>query len=127
MMDIKLELKGIKEAQQRNVKMIRALQPQSAFGRLVRDVLENLFRFLRTVVHVRTGSLKAAQRMQWQGGLRGEIFTDPMVTNPVSGQRPAIYGVFENARGGDHAFIDRTVQAAPGMVQRGVRDFLNNL
>ena len=124
-MDIKVTVQLLEDVQRRVKERTMALKPQGAFGRLVRDILDSMHKFIRSVVHVDTGSLKAAQRMEWEGGLRGEIFTDPSVTNPKSGVRPVIYGVYENARGGSHAFFDQTVAAAPSMVAKGLRAFLD--
>jgi hypothetical protein len=43
-------------------------------------------------------------------GLRGRIYLDPSAINPRTGQKPAVYGYYENKRGGEHAFYDRTVE-----------------
>jgi hypothetical protein len=40
--------------------------------------------------------------------LRGSIYIDPSATNP-QGRRPFDYGPYEHARGGEHAFYDRTL------------------
>jgi hypothetical protein len=39
----------------------------------------------------------------------GRIYIDPTAVNP-RGQRPEEYGVYEHARGGSHAFYERTIK-----------------
>lgn len=120
---IKLDIKGIQKAQMRNLEQMRDLTPSGGLGRLIHNVTSWLHRFLVSVIHVDTGSLKGAQHMDY-GGLRGEVYTDPMAVNPRSGQRPAVYGVMENARGGTHAFMDQAVAAAPEIVKQTARAFI---
>ncbi|MBS4014010.1 MAG: hypothetical protein KGZ97_09695 [Bacteroidetes bacterium] len=55
---------------------------------------------------------------------RGEIFLDPKVTNPKSKTKPFVYGFFENERGGDHAFMDKTREFAIRSVSRDFIDLL---
>ena len=50
---------------------------------------------------------------------QAEIFIDPSATNRRTKQRPAEYGLFEEARGGSHAFYTRTVEErAPEAFER---------
>jgi hypothetical protein len=46
-------------------------------------------------------------------GTEGKIYIDPGSVSPRRTKRkyrPAEYGIYENARGGEHAFYDRTVE-----------------
>lgn len=53
--------------------------------------------------HVLTGSLQSAYRLTAQD--KGHVVhIDPGAENPTSQTKPAEYGVYEHARGGDHAF-----------------------
>jgi hypothetical protein len=52
------------------------------------------------------GGLRAAHRMQREGLALWRIYLDPLAVNP-RGQRPAVYGPVEHARGGEHAFYER--------------------
>ena len=112
-----VDISGILEAQQENNKVIHALEPASDFGKAIKHVVIAATRFMATITHVDTGSLKASERMLVKA-LRGEIFIDPNAVNPVSGERPAEYGIYENERGGEHAFFDRTVEASPRFVEQ---------
>lgn len=101
-------IKGIQEAQAENAKMIARLQPQGEVGQKIKDLTISAHRYAVSITHVLTGSLRASHRMELKG-LRGRIYLDPQAVNPRSGQKPAIYGFYENKRGGEHAFYDRTV------------------
>lgn len=121
----KLTIKGIQEAQDKNLRRFAAMKPDGAFGQLIHTTLTVLHRFMTGITHVITGALRASVRLEMEG-LRGHIFIDPSSVNPIGGERPVDYGPVENARGGDHAFFDRTVQQAPQAVSQGVRAFLNS-
>ena len=55
-------------------------------------------------------------------GTDGKVYIDPGSVSPRRTKRkakPAEYGVYENARGGEHAFYDRTVdEIGDSTVQR---------
>jgi hypothetical protein len=111
---MKATIKGIQDAQYKNLKMIAALKPRGRFGRAVLGMTIEAYRYVVTIAHVDTGANRAAQRMIIEnGGLRGRIYIDPAAVNP-KGKRPAMYGPVENARGGNHAFYGR-VQSERGV------------
>jgi hypothetical protein len=58
-------------------------------------------------------------------GLRGRIYIDPASVNPRSKQKPSIYGYYENKRGGEHAFYDRTVEEFSDKVEDAVFKVVN--
>lgn len=107
-MAVRVTIKGIQEAQQRNQRQIAALKPSGAFGEAIREATVQLQRYAIGLTHVDTGALKSSHRMEVKN-LYGRIFLDPGAVNP-HGQRPARYGPFEHDRGGEHAFYDRTVE-----------------
>lgn len=102
-------IKGIQEAQAENAKRIARLQPRGEVGQKIKDLTSSAHRYAVSITHVITGSLRASHRMEIKG-LRGRIYLDPSAVNPRSGQKPAVYGYYENKRGGEHAFYDRTVE-----------------
>lgn len=122
----KLSIKGLQEAQARNNKRIANLKPPGAFGKLIRYFTALLHRFMVQVTHVDTGALRASERMDVDG-LHGRVYVDPNAVNPRDGKRTSVYGVFENARGGEHAFFDRTVAYGQRTAQRSVRAFLDEI
>lgn len=123
---MKLSIRGIQEAQAKNIQRMAALRPSGPFGQLIHGALTTLHRLMTAITHVRTGALRASERMDFEG-LRGRIFLDPGARNPDSGVLTSEYGPIENARGGEHAFFDRTVDMAPQAVATGVRAFLTSI
>lgn len=113
-----LSIEGIQEVQKRNLARIAALTPAGKAGEAVRDALVALHRYAVSITHVGKyqrngntvggGSLRASHRIE-VSGLEGMVYIDPSAKNPLSKTKPAEYGVYENARGGEHAFYDRTV------------------
>jgi hypothetical protein len=122
-MSDKLGITGLQEALYDNQKRIAALRPSSAYGRAIRDVTVRLQRYAIGITHVwpdKGGGLRASHRMEVKE-LRGRIYIDPGAVNP-RGQKPSIYGPYEEARGGSHAFYNRTVdEAGPGEVTAVLR------
>lgn len=126
-----ITIRGIQRAQAANIAMIAAIKPGGAFGELIRFVTAGLHRKAVSITHVwrvRGGGLRASHRMSLEGnGLRGRIYIDPSTVNP-RGQRPAVYGPHEHARGGTHAFYERTVnESARSIVRQGVDLFVSRL
>lgn len=124
--DVKLSLEGIQEVQARMLRRIAALKPEGTAGQAVRDALIALQRYAVQVTHVGkyvgAGALKNSHRIGYEGGLEGTIYIDPSSVSPRRGTTkayPAVYGVYEHARGGEHAFYDRTeAEAGPGVLDR---------
>lgn len=107
-MDVSIQ--GLQDAQHDNLKMIRALHPSSGLGEAVRYAATDLHRYSVAITHVDTGALRASHRINYSiYGLEAmaEIYIEPGASNPRGG-RPAVYGVVEHSRGGDHAFYERT-------------------
>jgi hypothetical protein len=125
-----LSITGIQEAMEKNVRRIASLKPEGVAGEAVREAIITLHRYAVQITHVGRyaqsangkyswakppkparggGSLKSSHRMDIQG-LSGIVSIDPKSINPLTRQKPSIYGVYENARGGEHAFYDRTVE-----------------
>lgn len=109
-----LTLEGAQEVQARNLRRIANLRPEGAAGEAVRDAAVALHRhavqITRAGKYVGGGALKNAHRMRVEE-LESMIYIDPAVVSPRRGKRkykPAIYGVYEHERGGEHAFYDRT-------------------
>ncbi len=103
-------IEGIQEAQAANLRALAVVKPSGAFGRAIHHATAAAHRFAVIFTHVDTGALRAAQRATYTDwDLRGQIFIDPSARNPVSGERPAEYGIYEHARGGEHAFYQRVI------------------
>jgi len=130
-----LSIEGIQEVQQRNLRRIAALQPEGKAGEAVRDAIIALHRYAVSITHVGIynvggsmvggGSLRAAHRMEVDG-LEGQIYIDRGARNPRSKTKPVEYGVYENARGGEHAFYDRTSDEYGPQVVARVKDVIRD-
>lgn len=126
-----LSIEGIQKAQARNLRRIAAIKPKGAAEQAVRDALIALHRYAVQITHVGKykvrgafvggGSLRASHRIKHEG-LSGMIYIDPKSRNPRSKTPPHEYGVYENARGGTHAFYDRTVDEIGGTVIQRAQD-----
>jgi len=117
--NVELTITGIQELQEKNIRRIAAILPTGAAGRVVQYALVELHRYAVAITHVDTGSLRASHRMKLSG-LRGEIYIDPGSVNPRSNKRPIVYGGYEEARGGTHAFYRRAMaERGPMVAERG--------
>jgi hypothetical protein len=130
MIEVKLNIEDIQKAQAANLRAIALLEPESTMGRMVQELLPDLHRYVVTITHVwiyRGGALRAAHRMsiveKGAGTARGSIFIDPTAVNP-RGQRSSEYGVYEHARGGSHAFYERTMNERGPAVQGRAMQFI---
>ena len=123
---MRLSIRGIQEAQKANEQIIALLRPNSAFGRAVQYATIQAHRYVVAITHVDSGALRASHRMEVKG-LQGRIFIDP--TSPGINRRrgrrssrvalrPAVYGPMEHARGGSHAFYQRTEREAGVRISR---------
>jgi hypothetical protein len=105
-------LDGIEEVQRRNQRRIAAMEPGGVAEEAVRDAVVSLHKYAVNITHIGKyeggGALRAAYRMEVDG-LEGKVYIDPGASSPRGKTRPREYGVYENARGGEHAFYDRTV------------------
>jgi hypothetical protein len=102
-----LSIQGVQEVMARNNRRIATMETGGAAEDAVRDAIIALHRHVVQIIHVDTGTLRASQRMEVDG-LEGMVFIDPSARNPRGKTRPVEYGVYEHARGGEHAFYDRT-------------------
>lgn len=110
-------IQGIREAQRANQRAIAGLKPNGPFGKAIKEATVKAHRYAVSITHVDTGALRASHRMKVTG-IRGEIFIDRGTRNPKTGERPAAYGAEEHARGGQHAFYERTVKEAGDGIAR---------
>lgn len=98
---------GIQAAQAAMLRAVNAARPGSGLQAALKDAAAAAHRYAVALTHVDTGSLKASHRIALHA-TRAEIYLDPGAQRS-DGRRPAQYGPFEHARGGEHAFYERTV------------------
>lgn len=115
-----LTIRGLQRAQAMQQRAYAALQPSGALGQAIQYITAHALRYVISITHVDTGALRASHRML-VGPARGSIYLSPVGANPRTGQRPAEYGVYEHARGGEHAFYDRTsAEVGEKLLKQGV-------
>lgn len=125
--DVELTITGIQEALDRNTRRIANLQASGVKGAAIRDATADLHRYAVSITHVQTGALRASHRMEVTPD-RGRIYIDPSSINPRTGERPAVYGVEEEERGGTHAFYRRTRdERGPYAVGRAIEQIKRGL
>ena len=120
---IRMTIRGIQQAQAANQKLYAEVQPGGGLGRLVTFVTAGLHRYALIIVHKISGGLAGSLRIGRVSDVVHRIFIDPASVNPL-GDRPSEYGIVEHARGGDHAFFERTIDEAGGRLTiEGIRSF----
>ena len=102
-----LTITGLQDAQRANLRHAASVKPSGSLGAAVQEGTLAAQRYMVSITHVDTGALRASLMVR-VSGLRGEVYIDPGAVNP-RGQAPSEYGPYENARGGEHAFMLRTV------------------
>lgn len=110
MINLHTSIAGLQEAQARNLRRIAGFQPSGKLGQVVKDATLAMLRFVISITHVwiyKGGGLRSSHIADLSG-LHGKIFISPGAVNP-RGQMPAVYGVYEHARGGSHAFYARGI------------------
>ena len=127
-------IENIQEVQARNQQMIAALQPRGALGEGVKVAGAELMRYAISITHVGRyiqsksgrwryarpnepgrggGALRALHRIDFAqsgGDATATISLDKDAVNPLTGQKPSVYGVYEHQRGREHAFYARAVR-----------------
>lgn len=134
--DVKLTITGVQEAQRANLRAMRAVvQTGQGMTRALALAGLELHRYAVAVTHVDTGALRASHRLRSSPG-RVELHIDPNARGikryrtggkkiirrrrvSEGAPRPAEYGPLEHARGGEHAFYERTyTERGPEAVNR---------
>ena len=69
------------------------------------------------------GALRASQMVEMPTDHErpvGRVLLNPSTINPYTGQRPAVYGLYEHQRGGEHAFYALALDNAnaEGVIER---------
>ncbi len=113
----RLSIRGIQEAQRANVRWVAAMRPSGRFGKAIQFATSQAHRYAVSITHVRTGALRASQRMK-VNSLKGQIYLDQSARNPISRELTSKYGPVEHARGGTHAFYARTELEAGQRIAR---------
>jgi hypothetical protein len=128
-------IQGIQKLQRANQRMIAALKPDGALGRMAQVMTAETHRRAVANTPWDTGGLRASHRMMVQGA-RGEVYIDPSVSNPrQGGKKPAEYGehlhnqgMRPGIRGGTRAFYQYTVEREGEQIaNQAMKDFVKAL
>lgn len=114
-----VRVEGVEKVQAALEQAAQAARPGGEMDKAVTFATQRAHYYMRGIVHVDTGALKASLVVR-QGQHAAYLYSDPTVVNPRSKQRPAVYGYYEDRRGGDHAFYDRTMAKMPEFVEQAM-------
>ncbi len=98
---------GIQAAQAAMLRAVNAARPEGGLQAALKEAVPVAHRYAVAITHVDTGALKASHKITLHP-TRAEIYLDPAARRS-DGRAPAVYGPFEHARGGSHAFYRRVV------------------
>lgn len=114
-MKIRAKTQGSDKVKARQQARIRNLMADGPMGRKVVGLALKAHGLMRGFVHKETRALMSAitisKRRYSATNVVAQVYLNPTVKNPRSKNRPGDYGKFENARGGSHAFLDKTAHA----------------
>lgn len=106
---------------------------RGSFSLLIRETLEELRDYARAITHRSTGTLAESHTVYFDTAhQRGEIRPDPTFARR-QGRRGRLqsveqYAAYEHARGGDHAFYQRTLdEYGDKVVRRGVVAYMGRM
>lgn len=117
---MKMDIKGIQQAQTAAIRALAAVQPSGGLGRAIRWATAAAHRFAVQNTVVDTGSWRASQTPQMVDETHGRVFINPDSVNPKSRSKPSVYGpILEARKGGRYAVYQRTYQeAGPDIVRQ---------
>ena len=97
---VKVEVEGLKEAQDRLTRLAQRLGSGAGVEAIMARAMLRAHRYATMIVHVDTGRLK--------NSLFPRLSRAPNTIYAVVGTN-VVYAPFEHARGGTHAFFQRTI------------------
>lgn len=107
---------------------------RGAFSDQIKRILRILRNYAMAITHQETGTLAHSHTVSYSSHLlTGYIYPDPKHIQPsrartLPGRSVQSYAHFEHARGGTHAFYERTYnEAAQDVVLRGLRAWVDGL
>lgn len=108
MADYSVELQGFREAQAAMLRAVEAVQPSGAMGEATKEALFMAQAYAASITHQDTTTLSLSHLIQYDSS-GGFVYPSPYNINPKSHKPPSYYAIYEENRGGDHAFYARTV------------------
>lgn len=114
------EIRGLQQLQEASRKLVYAVNPKGAMGQANRYAVLQLMRGVRVRAHKDTGTYAASIQAEFDGE-HGRVYVADN-RNPKTGQSAAVYGKYEEARGGSHAaFANTNAQEGSKAAQDGIQ------
>lgn len=108
MSDFSVQLEGFDRAQAAMLRGIEAMKSSGAMGDAVKRALLMAQEYAAQITDQDTGTLSRSHVIQY-AGTNGFVYPSPSNINPRSHKPASYYAIFEENRGGQHAFYGRTV------------------
>lgn len=109
MADYSVKLEGFDKAQAAMLKAVEAVKPNGVLGEAVKEALFMVQAYAAQITDQDTGTLARSHLIQYDGGNSGFVYPSPYNINPKSHKPASYYAIYEENRGGGHAFYQRTV------------------
>lgn len=109
MADYSVKLEGFDKLQEAMLKAIEAVKPSGELGDSVKQALVMAQAYAAQITDQDTGTLARSHLIQYAGGSSGFVYPSPYNINPKSRKPAAYYAIYEENRGGGHAFYARTI------------------
>lgn len=108
-MSIQTTIQGMEDAQRIMLRAVQAVDPKGGAGRAVKKALFIAQAYAASITHQDTSTLSRSHIIQYDGGAVGYVQPSPYNINPRSHKPASYYAIYEEARGGAHAFYQRTI------------------
>lgn len=109
MADYRIKLEGFDKTQAAMLKAVKAVEPKGALGAAVKDAVVMVQAYAAQITDQDTGTLARSHLIQYAGEASGFVYPSPYNINPRSNKPASYYAIYEENRGGGHAFYGRTV------------------
>jgi len=109
MADYRVQMQGFDQAQAAMKRAVAAVKPDGELGAAVKEALFMAQAYAAQVTHIDTGTLSRSHLIQYTGGADGFVYPSPYNINPKSHKSASYYAIYEENRGGAHAFYARTI------------------
>ena len=109
-MYLRFRMKGLAATTRRLDRTREMLKARGVLGQQIRQVARTIFDYMRAITHVESGALRAAERFTFDPeDVSAVVDIDPHAPPRKGKTLPVEYGIYEHARGGTHAFMQRAM------------------
>ena len=123
-----LSIKGLQEAQERNLRRIVHMQPGGIRGQAVKIAADDFYHKLIPNTPVKWGALRASRRITFNSSIpRAQVFTSGNAYNPRSNTPPAEYDVYLHARGHKPGLTEGWQDSFPTTMRENGQRIVNDM